>query len=154
MQQLAMMDQIYLGSWATIVALHGENSNSGLHGVSAGSSRAAQGVERINGSEILTLFPTVEQEIVSAKYNTRAWTLQELALCPRRFLFAKHQVYFVCNIDQHCESIDGTLDPAGVTGYNEQPAAGIRPLVSYPNSPSSEFCFNLFCSPDFKGSQS
>ncbi|KAI0138500.1 HET-domain-containing protein [Hypoxylon sp. NC0597] len=113
-QQLNMMDLIYSCSWATIVALHSDNADTGLCGLSSRNPRAPQRSETVEGSQLLSLFPGLHQELMRSTYNTRAWTLQELILCSRRILFGKHQIHFSCNTANHCESIDDTSDPGGV----------------------------------------
>ncbi|KAI1373381.1 HET-domain-containing protein [Hypoxylon crocopeplum] len=119
-QQLNMMDTIYNCAWATIVALHGDNTDAGLCGVSTKNQRVPQGSEIIEGSQLLNLFPTLNQELTGATYCTRAWTLQEFLLCSRRILFGKHQVHFVCNTGRYCESIDDSLDPGDVLNLDRK----------------------------------
>lgn len=109
-----MMDLIYSCSWVTIVALHSDNADTGLCGLSSRNPRAPQRSENVEGSQLLSLFPVLHQELMRSTYNTRAWTLQELILCSRRILFGKHQIHFSCNTANHCESIDDTSDPGGV----------------------------------------
>ncbi|KAI0846330.1 HET-domain-containing protein [Daldinia vernicosa] len=113
-QQLSMMDIIYSCSWATIVALDGNDANAGLRGVSAKSPREPQASESIDGSKVLSLFPALPQELTGTTYFTRAWTLQEYLLGSRRILFGKHQIHFLCNTGNYCESIDDTVDPGGL----------------------------------------
>ncbi|KAI1144435.1 HET-domain-containing protein [Hypoxylon sp. FL0543] len=113
-QQLNMMDLIYSCSWATIVALHSDNADTGLCGLSERNPRAPQRSEAIDGSQLLSLFPSLHQELTRATYNTRAWTLQEFLLCSRRILFGRHQIYFVCNTANYCESIDDASGPEGI----------------------------------------
>ncbi|KAI0121825.1 HET-domain-containing protein [Daldinia grandis] len=113
-QQLSMMDIIYSCSWATIVALDGNDADAGLCGVSAKSPRKPQASESIDGSQLLSLFPALQQELNKATYCTRAWTLQEYLLACRRIHFGKHQIHFVCNSGSYSESIDDTVDPEGI----------------------------------------
>ncbi|KAI0181124.1 HET-domain-containing protein [Hypoxylon sp. FL1284] len=117
-QQLSMMDVIYSCAWATIVALHGDNSDAGLCGVNARNPRELQGSEWVEGSQLLTIFPTTHQELIGAIYCSRAWTMQEFLLGSRRILFGKHQVHFLCNTSRYCESIDEACDPGGVLRTN------------------------------------
>ena len=84
-QQLQMMDRIYQGACATIIALYGEDSNAGLPGVSR--PRRAQAREMVDGHELATVFPAVDVEYNQAKHTTRAWTLQEMVMSRRRILF-------------------------------------------------------------------
>ncbi|KAI1805592.1 HET-domain-containing protein [Daldinia bambusicola] len=114
MYQLSIMDIIYNCSWATIVALDGDHGNTGLRGVSAKNPRVAQASENVEVSQLLSLYPTLYQELTGTTYSTRAWTLQEYFLSSRRIHFGKHQIHFVCNTGRYCESIDETLDPEGL----------------------------------------
>ncbi|KAI1413579.1 HET-domain-containing protein [Hypoxylon sp. FL1857] len=113
-QQLNMMDLIYSCSWATIIALHSDNADTGLCGLGEKNPRAQQRSETVEGCQLLSLFPGLHQELIRSTYNTRAWTLQELLLCSRRILFGKHQIHFVCNTAVYYESIDDASGPGGV----------------------------------------
>lgn len=114
-QQLAMMDEIYHCSTITIIAISGEDSATGLPGVSTTTPRIPQGVETINGKEILTVFPMLVQDMVNLKYQTRAWTMQEALLSRCRLVFTKHQVHWWCSSAAWAECIDETDDPANYT---------------------------------------
>lgn len=114
-QQLAMMDVIYQGSTVTIIAMSGEDSDAGLPGVSSITARVPQGVETIEGKEILVIFPTLVQEMENARYQTRAWTMQEALLSRCRLVFTKYQAHWRCNSADWCESIDETDDTAHYT---------------------------------------
>ncbi|OTA60820.1 HET-domain-containing protein [Hypoxylon sp. EC38] len=113
-QQLNMMDLIYSCSWATIIALHSDNADTGLCSLSSKNPRAPQRSETVEGSQLLSLFPTLHQEMFRSTYNTRAWTVQEMLLGSRRIFFGKHQIHFSCNTANLCESIDDASDPGGV----------------------------------------
>ena len=57
--------------------------------------------------------------------------MQEFLLGRRRLLFGQHEVHFLCNTGRYCESIDETLDPAGVLDVHQGPLNDIYFLVSY-----------------------
>lgn len=116
LQQLKIMDLIYNGAYATIIALDGDNSNAGLRGVSQRSPRQPQCCEWVNGHELAVVYPPVAKEIQEAtcKHSTRAWTLQELVLSRRRIFFGKNQVHYICGTMSCEESINDTVDPARV----------------------------------------
>ncbi|KAI9925169.1 hypothetical protein ASPWEDRAFT_45893 [Aspergillus wentii DTO 134E9] len=111
-QQIAMMDRIYQGATITLVALSGDDADSGLAGVSEKNPRVQQGMEVIDGAEFLTVPPTVVQEAVTSRYARRAWTMQEEVLSHRRLFFMNHQVHFQCNYASFYETVDDTVDPA------------------------------------------
>ncbi|KAI0130147.1 heterokaryon incompatibility protein-domain-containing protein [Xylariales sp. AK1849] len=123
-EQLGMMDVIYNSARATLIALHGDDADAGLCGVSRKNPRTPQGRENIGGSELLTLFPTLEQELGPTKYQTRAWTFQEMTISQRRIFFGKHQVHFVCGTGNFCESIDDSWDPADILKASIEGDAG------------------------------
>ncbi|KAI1104679.1 HET-domain-containing protein [Jackrogersella minutella] len=148
-QQLSMMDVIYNCAWVTIVALHGDNADVGLCGVSPKNPRVPQRSEVVEGNQLLNLFPTLHQELTGATYCARAWTLQEFLLCSRRLLFGKDQIHFVCNTGRYCESIDDGLDPGHV--LDRDPAQSdffllpdhkeyVKDPVSRRNFADSTFC--------------
>jgi hypothetical protein len=111
-QQLAIMDVIYQCASVTIIALTGEDSNTGLPGVSIKMGRIPQGIETINGEQFLTVFPMLVQDMEGTKYPTRAWTMQETLLTRCRLIFTTNQVHYWCNSAQFCESVDDAYDPA------------------------------------------
>ena len=88
------MSSIYKGAWATIVALSGTSSNSGLPGVRVDLPREKQRRSIIQNSMIVELLPTLKQQISESLWAQRAWTLQEQEFSTRCLYFAKQQVYF------------------------------------------------------------
>jgi hypothetical protein len=115
------MDVIYQCASVTIIALSGEDSGTGLPGVSLKIPRPSQGIETINGKEILSVFPMLNQDIDGTKYYTRAWTMQEAMLTRCRLVFTNNQVHFWCNSANFSECIDEEFDPANYTqSYHPQ----------------------------------
>jgi hypothetical protein len=114
-QQLSIMDLIYNGAYATIIALEGTDSMAGLRGVRADNPRQPQTREWVEGYELVTILPPLAQDIqpVVCKHSTRAWTMQELFLTTRRIFFGKDQMHYGCSTDCE-ESIDETIDPAKI----------------------------------------
>ncbi|KAI1470231.1 HET-domain-containing protein [Daldinia caldariorum] len=88
-QQIQLMDLIYQGATLTLVALKGNNANSGL--------------ARVRPRE-MTYSKMTLPSILSI-WVTRGWTLQEALLSPRCLYFADNQAYFECNVAQACELI-------------------------------------------------
>jgi hypothetical protein len=108
------MDIVYGRAHATIVALHGDNADAGLPGVSPGT-RACQQIETID----LTLSDEDEDNVPQEKgnrkcrfvrgpsplplalqastWNTRGWILQERLLSKRCIYFSADAFYFECN---------------------------------------------------------
>ncbi|KAH7018161.1 heterokaryon incompatibility protein-domain-containing protein [Microdochium trichocladiopsis] len=130
-QQLAMMDLLYSCAYITIVALHGDNADSGLCGVRDDESpRPSQACEVIDGTELVSIFALAELELMTSQYNTRAWTLQEFLLSPRRLVFGKNQAHLLCNTAQYTETIDETVDPAKVLA----PPEGTQTGFYFPSS--------------------
>ncbi|KAK2590137.1 hypothetical protein QQS21_012190 [Conoideocrella luteorostrata] len=120
-QQLAMMDLIYSGAYATIVAVDGDDSNAGLRGVCRHNLREPQCREWVDGYELATVYPPSMKEISErdSKHSTRAWTLQEMVFSRRRILFGKTQVHYLCCTMNCAESVDDTIDPVGMTERSE-----------------------------------
>lgn len=114
-QQLSIMDVIYQCASVTIIALSGEDSATGLPGVSTKTPRVPQGAEWIGGKQFLTVFPMLTQDTEGAKYSTRAWTMQEALLTRCRLFFTNNQVHYRCNSAIFAESVDHEFDPAQYT---------------------------------------
>jgi len=115
------MDVIYQCASVTIIALSAEDSNTGLPGVSGTMRRIPQGAETILGKDILTVFPTLVQDMEGTKYPTRAWTVQEALLTRCRLVFTKNQVHYWCNSASFSESVDDSYDPANyLESYHPQ----------------------------------
>jgi hypothetical protein len=108
--QIAIMDAIYAGAFATIIALDGDCANSGLPGVGTSSERIHQlFIEFGEGNIMAEKFPRLESHIKNAYWTSRGWTYQEGLLSRRRIVFTKHQVYYCCNEMECCESVDDAM---------------------------------------------
>ena len=107
MSQIAIMDAIYLGAFATIVSLCGDSANSGLPGVSSASARIPQLiVEFAKGNLMAEKFPSLGAHLDKGIWSSRGWTYQEGLLSRRRIIFTTHQVYYCCNQMECCETLD------------------------------------------------
>ncbi|ROW06748.1 hypothetical protein VMCG_03960 [Cytospora schulzeri] len=120
--QLKNMGEIYRWAFLTIIAAFGEGANAGLPGIRPGSRQEQQVVEVIPRNKHnnlgMALITTCESPPVTGKlydsllmdnevdysyWNTRGWTFQERALSRRCLIFAKEQVYWVCDGAIFCE---------------------------------------------------
>ncbi|KIW69438.1 hypothetical protein PV04_05315 [Phialophora macrospora] len=104
--QINKMDIIYRGAYATVVSLSGTSADSGLPRLSRHARCTPQLSCRIGGKTLVTLMPTLSQQIFTCSWGTRAWTLQEALLSRRCIYLSDQQMYFECNAMQCCESID------------------------------------------------
>ena len=77
-------------------------------------------VFNIGNARLVTVLPTLQQQIDRSKWATRAWTYQEAVLSPRNIYFTHDQVYFACNIMQYCEAIQETMSPFHNTAHKER----------------------------------
>lgn len=109
---LQNMDLIYENSSATIVALYGDNDQSGLPGVSS-TPRSPQPCFKTENGRLISSRPPISTMISNSKWNTRGWTYQEARLSRCCLLFSKHQVYLVCRQSTWSEAVP--LDPASST---------------------------------------
>lgn len=123
MQQLGIMDRIYAGAYATLVAFYGNSSLFGLRGTTPARARTVQPRETIvdvkgGGAayELSAMYPTMaaEWEYPSCTHRTRAWTLQEEYLSQRLIIFGQDQVHYRCQNVILQETVDETKDPARV----------------------------------------
>jgi len=111
-EQISIMDLIYEGAVATIIAVHGEDSNSGLPGVSKHFKRMPQLRARFGQREMLSLHPKLEKALINSHWEARAWTYQEGLLSRRRLYFTHYQVYFLCN-ETFCTEDLHSSSPSG-----------------------------------------
>jgi hypothetical protein len=110
-KQIRIMAPIYSGAWVTLVALVGDDADSGLPRAGTDSNdvsdnETSQWGCTFGDTTLLTIPPTLNQQISRSKWVTRGWTLQEAVLSPRCLYFAEEQAYYECNILQACESLD------------------------------------------------
>jgi Heterokaryon incompatibility protein (HET) len=108
--QIRIMNSIYKGGWATIVALSGMSAYSGLPRVNS-KTVGSQNSCLFGTIQLATVGPTLKQQIDCSKWATRAWTYQEAILSPRCIYFTPSQVYFECNMFQCAESLNETESP-------------------------------------------
>jgi hypothetical protein len=108
---MSLMGSIYKGAWATIVALSGRTSDSGLPGVRNRLPRAQQRSSIVHNATVVELLPTLQQQIIDSLWKKRAWTLQEEEFSNRCLYFTQQQIYFGCNSIQCCESVKESHAP-------------------------------------------
>lgn len=89
------MDNIYENADATIVAVHGDDSNLGLPGVSL-VPREQQPTWSSLRYDFMSTSPSIRSLVKVSIWNTRGWTYQEARLSRCVLFFMKYQVYFVC----------------------------------------------------------
>ncbi|OAA65776.1 Heterokaryon incompatibility [Niveomyces insectorum RCEF 264] len=111
-QQISLMDAIYLGAYATIVALDAESADSGLLRVGEAARVAPQLVMEFDGGNVLgETLPTLAEQLAHSRWATRGWTFQEGLLSRRCLCVTQHQVYFCC-CEMACSEllgVDATL---------------------------------------------
>lgn len=90
------MSEMYLGSYALIIALSGDNANAGLPRVTQRSTIPQMSCY-VHGIELQTIGPTLESLLSSTEWNRRAWTFQEALLSPRCIFLSEFGVCFECN---------------------------------------------------------
>jgi hypothetical protein len=105
--QFSRMGDIYAGSQLTIFAL-GENSNSGLPGVSVKRNYRRQ-CTTIGQYSFVTTMPDPHLCIKQSDWSSRAWTYQEGLFSTRRLFFTNFEVYFECNAMNAMESFKSSL---------------------------------------------
>jgi hypothetical protein len=104
-EQIDRMWSIYRGAWVTIIALSGSSANSGFPRLSR-KQYYPQLACQIRGKTLVSLMPTLSQQIWISPWGRRAWTLQEGLLSPRCLYISDHQIYFDCSSMQCSESLD------------------------------------------------
>ncbi|KAH7322707.1 heterokaryon incompatibility protein-domain-containing protein [Stachybotrys elegans] len=97
-----MMNSIYGGSYFTIVAGAGSDSNAGLPRIDGGR-RLAQTTKELRPGLRMAVIHSIDWHLSRSVYSTRGWTLQELVLPRRTVIFINDQVYFRCQEANWCE---------------------------------------------------
>lgn len=95
--QIQVMNLIYRRARLTIVAMAGENANSGLPGVMQGTLIETP-TAVIDGYKLQAKPPSFETELKRLRHSTRGWTYQEMLLSPRCLFISPYQYYFRCTI--------------------------------------------------------
>lgn len=98
------MDSIYEHSEGTIVALHGDDDESELPGVSK-TPRSPQLRVHTERGIVISSCPPITTVIAESTWNTRGWTYQEARFSRRCLFFSKFQVYFVCRESVKSEAV-------------------------------------------------
>ena len=135
--QIAPMSTIYSasGAWATIISLSGRSARSGLPRVGMLQGVVPQLCCEIWGQRLLSVMPSLSQQISWSSWVSRAWTFQEGLLSPRCLFFTNHQVYFECNSVQCCESLDNSNSPFHLPS-DDQRRVALDAVVQDPNKSS------------------
>ncbi|KAF2738815.1 HET-domain-containing protein [Polyplosphaeria fusca] len=101
-KHIRLMDRIYSGATATIIVLNSSSAKSGIQGVST-SREATQEWAEFSDQKMMSRLPSVNKDLNTSIWKTRAWTFQESLLSHRRIVFTKNQAHFVCNESAHSE---------------------------------------------------
>lgn len=97
------MHQVYANASITIIDASGGDAQRGLPGVSRRHRRIQKCVHVRNTA--ISELPCGAHELNSSKWATRGWTYQEGYFSPRRLVFTRSQVLFLCNEQYEEESI-------------------------------------------------
>lgn len=103
--QVNRMWSIYRGAWITLIALSGSTADAGLSRLSR-QQIYPQVVCGYRGKTLVSLMPTLSQQIWSSPWGGRAWTLQEGLLSARCLYISDHQIYYDCASMQCSESLE------------------------------------------------
>lgn len=107
--QIRNMDSIYKGAEFTIIAAAGNDETFGLPGV-GNTLRKPQQQLRLGDLSITTTMAHPHHTIMSSRWATRGWTLQEAVLSRRCLVFTEDQMYFECMAMNCFEALPDLLD--------------------------------------------
>ncbi|CAG9987308.1 unnamed protein product [Clonostachys byssicola] len=103
---IELMNSIYSGSYFTLVAATGADSNAGLPGFQDARASGFQIVkELVPGGMRMAVFHSIDWHLEKSIYSSRGWTMQELVLPRRTIIFINNQVYFRCHEANWSEEI-------------------------------------------------
>lgn len=95
---IELMNSIYSGSYFTLVAATGADSNAGLPGFQGTRASGFQIVkELVPGGMRMAVVHSIDWHLEKSTYSSRGWTMQELVLPRRTVIFINNQVYFRCH---------------------------------------------------------
>ncbi|KAJ9609114.1 hypothetical protein H2200_006885 [Cladophialophora chaetospira] len=97
------MGLVYEGAIATIAAIYGTHSDSGLPGISL--KRSTQCFAQTNAGTLISTLQHVSRHLSCSKYVTRGWTFQEAFLSRRCLFFTSEQIYFACKDSTRSEAV-------------------------------------------------
>lgn len=96
--QINIMDRIYRGAHATIIALGSSSADSGICRVRFSKAPKRQVPVYHRGAiRYLSFLPTLREELDRSVWMKRGWTYQEGILSHRCIFFGQNQVFFTCN---------------------------------------------------------
>jgi hypothetical protein len=104
--QIQIMNTIYEGAFATIIALSGRSADDCLPGVGGLGKRTQQIYAEFGENLVIEEMPNLVSQVSESVWATCAWTYQEGLLSRRCLFFTEHQIYFVCNQMDCCESLN------------------------------------------------
>jgi hypothetical protein len=93
LSQFDAMSEICQSAYLTIVGAAGQDSQAGLPGIRPDSRRVSRVTELVDG----TYSGSSYQVISNTKWNTRAWTYQEMLLSKRILVFTYEEVPYECD---------------------------------------------------------
>jgi hypothetical protein len=86
--------------------MSGRNASCGLPGLGNPGKRAQQIYAEFGENLVVEKLPRLDEIVEQSPWARRAWTYQEGLLSRRRIFFTEHQLYFVCNEMDCCESLE------------------------------------------------
>jgi hypothetical protein len=92
---ISQMDIVYHHALLTIVAMSGQDANSGLPGLRP-FTRPQQLCKEVDGSVFLATPPGLRSSASASRYEQRGWTLQERILSKRCLYFSAGETYYQC----------------------------------------------------------
>jgi len=95
--QLNLMGKIYQGARVTIVAAAGRDSWAGLPGIRPRLDHMSRIIEKVDDISFGLYIGSSQKVIKDTKWNTRAWTFQEMCLSKRLLIFTEEEVLYDCD---------------------------------------------------------
>lgn len=135
-QDIHNMDIIYSQAALTIVSVDGEDADSGLAGVRAGTRRERVTTVTQRSYRATLHLPTNKLELLKgSRYNSRGWTFQELLHSKRLLFFTEQQASFHCDTSLRSEAInrenfnDSGLFMRSITMRSDEAGARSKKLI-------------------------
>lgn len=94
-RQIGNMDEIYRSALFTIIAAAGLNPSHGLPSVSMPRRLGLQPIVTVNDKSFTWSLQDSSELVTRSKWNTRAWTYQEIVFSTRRLIFTDQQMFWL-----------------------------------------------------------
>lgn len=118
-----IMNQVYGRAFLTLVVATATSPTRdyGIPGCNGTVRTARQFVENLEGLDMVTALPNLDEALESSIWSRRGWTFQEGILSKRCLIFTDQQLFFRCTKDARSEDVVAEGSPSGMNKHPAKP---------------------------------